>query len=224
MKDVKDQIWAYLHDELPADERERFEQALADDASLRDALEECRAMHEDLEQLSDLRLEDQLLAEWEAEHPQFQEERKPGRAKIIRFTLPLAAAAAIILLLALPLSQGPVHWQRTLYGIAPQLRGYAETQARYSRADLKRINTELQSAIEEHLAALPTPPADWKLQIQLQELAGGHLAVEVSGHPVDQPDVEKLWEDVFQSQTSETENISSLARRIATDIAEQKAP
>ncbi len=142
MKDPADWTWTYLHNELTPKEKALFEQTLQNDPGLRRKLDECRAVHGQLKTLlplfnnaesDDDQLEKNLLAQWEAEHPEYAE--KPAtdkpRSKILRFALPLAAAAAAAILFALPAA--PIHWQRTVYGAAPQLRG--QPAARAQRGD-----------------------------------------------------------------------------------------
>lgn len=213
MNNLQDQIWAYLHDELSPEKRDRFEQALTDDPALREALAERRATHELLEQAGQEPLEAELLAEWEAEHPEFREAPKRSRGRIIRFSLPLAAAAAAaILLIALP--QDPIRWQRTSYGAAPQLRGASGAPAHYRRGELKPAARELQEAIEQRI----DPTLSWKLQLHLQELAGGALAVEISGHPRSAPDSPETWSWNFQSLDDFRETIPAMAQQVASDL------
>lgn len=229
MKNPADQIWAYLHGELSSGERERFEQALQNDPDLRDVLEECRATHAKLQSLlplidtageSDDQLEERLLAEWETEHPEYAEiPVQTPRRNILRFTLPLAAAAAAaIVLFALPWNPGPVRWQRTAYGTAPQLRGQPAEQPHYTRAELKQTSRELQEAIESRLA---DAPGRWVLQISLQELAAGSLSVEISGHPRTDASRASHWNQSFQTLELFRANIPLLGKQVADDLVAQ---
>lgn len=229
MKNPADQIWAYLHGELSSGERERFEQALQNDSDLRDVLEECRATHAKLQSLlplidtageSDDQLEERLLAEWETEHPEYAElPVQTPRRNILRVTLPLAAAAAAALvLLALPWNPGPVRWQRTAYGTAPQLRGQPAGQPHYSRAELKQTSRELQEAIESRLA---DAPGRWVLQISMQELAAGSLSVEISGHPRANETRSNHWNQSFQTLERFRANIPMFGKQVADDLVAQ---
>ncbi|MBL7017194.1 MAG: hypothetical protein ISR84_06525 [Kiritimatiellales bacterium] len=218
-----DKIWATLHNELTPKDREQFEQARQEDPALNDALEECRATHQVLaelgrEALSDEQLADKLMAEWAAEHPEYAE--SPARRRTLRFALPLAAAAALVLLLTLP--AGPIRWQRTLYGNTPQLRGEPAAQAGYARADLKQAARELQDAVE----AFGDPAEKWTLQITLQELADGALDVEVSGSRRENsnawknsgakaPPSSNAWKKSFQSLENFRQNIPRFGKQIA---------
>ena len=217
MINPKEQIWPYLHNELSAEESQQFEQVLKNSPSLQNALEECREIHRNMELLGDRLLEEHLLAEWESEHPEFQEKQPRLQTKIIRFAIPLAAAAAVILLLSLPLHQSPVNWQRTVYGSPPQLRGLAGNKQHYTSTDLKEINRALQDAIESSIQQISIEP--WKLQIHLQELASGYLAVEVSGHAKSVPDKSKTWEAIFQDMEHFNAEAPAFAELIANDMA-----
>lgn len=210
-----DKIWAYLQNELSPDEAARFERALTEDSALREAFKERRATHEELakldqEVLSDEQLEEQLLAEWVAEHPEYAEKTNPRtRRNILRFSIPLAAAAAIVILLARP--SDPIRWQRTVYGSAPQLRGEPAAQPQYTRADLKLAARKLQDAVNSTC----NPPDKWTLQIHLQELAGGALAVEVSGRS---RETSKVWTENFQSLETFHQNVPRVGNQIVDDL------
>lgn len=169
MKDVKDQVWAYLHNELTPEERTRFEQALAVDSSLRETLEECRTMHRELNMLGDRQLEEHLLAEWESEHPEFREPRSRSRLRIIRFMLPLAAAAALLVIFVLPRQEGPVRWQRTIYGAAPQLRGESSgAQPHYTHQELQHVSQTLKETVEKRIKERPARPPPGKSEFSFR--------------------------------------------------------
>ncbi len=207
MNDFNKEIWAYLHDELAPEKRERFEQALAGDPALREALAERQATHQQLEAIGQEQLEAELLAEWEAAHPQFREPASHPHGRIIRFILPLAAAAAaVILLTALP--RGPVHWQRTDYGSIPQLRG-AALEARYTRNDFKQLASELQRAVEQRV----NPASDCSLRIHLQELTDGALTIEINGR-AQYP----TWYWSFQSLDAAHKAVPEMAQQIAAEL------
>ncbi len=225
MSTPSDQLWAYLHSELAPEENERLEQALQNDPALRKALEECRATHNELrnalprlneKEMTDEQLENELLAEWENEHPEFAEApaQKPNR-NILRFTLPLAAAAALVILFSL--HSDPIRWQRTAYGSAPQLRGEPAAQPYYTRAKLKQINRELQEAVE----TAGRPPEKWTLKIHLQELADGALEIEVAGRSAE---TSRVWKERFQSLENFRQKVPEFGKQIADDLAEQDRP
>ncbi len=230
-----DQIWAYLHNELAPEEKDRFEQALHSDPYLRKALDACRKTHRELESIlplldggdtaADDQLEERLLAEWEAEHPEYAETPvcRPRR-KILYFSLPLAVAVAAVILMSLSLHPGSIHWQRTAYGTAPQLRGQPGMQPHYTRTELKQINRELQKAIEIHLEQLPVLSEPWKLRIYLQELANGALSVEISGHPRADPGQTIQWNRSFQSLEVFRKSIPLLGKQVADGLAGQNGP
>lgn len=223
-----DQLWAYLHNELAPEEKMIFEQAVQSNPVLHQKLNEYRATHEQLknilpllndEKISDEHLEEALLTEWESEHPEYAERpaRKP-LGKILRFTLPLAAAAAAAILLALP--SASIHWQKTIYGSAPQLRGQPIAKTHYTRAELKQASRELQNAVNEACRQ----PERWNLQISLQELADGALAVEVSGHLRGNSGVSKIWNKNFQGLEPFRQEIPRFGKQIADDLAKQVSP
>ena len=210
-----DNIWAYLHNELSPAEIERFEQALTEDPALREALDECRMTHEGLtalgqKTLSNEQLEEQLLADWVAEHPEYAEEpSQPTRRKILRLSLPLTAAAAVVILLALP--SKPIRWQNTAYGKAPQLRGESAMSPHYTREDLKKAASELQNTIN----STDNDPKKWTLQILLQELINGALTVEVSGQS---QGASMTWAEHFQSLEEFRQKIPMFGKKIADDL------
>jgi len=228
MKDSSNQIWAYIHNELPPDKKEHFEQVLQSDPLLREALQACRQTHRELEsvlpmldeEVDDTQLEKQLLDEWEAAHPEHAETptHKPHR-KIIYLSAPLAAAAAAtFLLLALP--QKPIHWQRTAYGTAPQLRGQSNAESHYTRTELKQINRELQIGIETHLKQRPESSKPLKLKIHIQELLNGALVVEISEHPEES----NVWNQSFQNLEIFRTEIPRFGKRIADELADRNTP
>ncbi|MBN2703985.1 MAG: hypothetical protein JXR23_07215 [Pontiellaceae bacterium] len=90
------QIWAYLHNELPPEKRAQFERAAEQDSSLQEEIAVCRAVHHDLEDWGNQLLEKELLAEWESEHPEYQENIR-RRNRVFRRLIPVAAAAALVL-------------------------------------------------------------------------------------------------------------------------------
>jgi anti-sigma factor RsiW len=216
MTDPLHQIWDYLHNELSPEDKERFEQALQNDPSLQKALEEHHSTHQALTELgntplSDEQLTDKLMAEWAAEHPEYAETPAPrtGR-KILYISAPVAAAAAAVIFL-FSLSSGPIDWQRTLYGSAPQLRDGSSVQPFYSRSELKQVANELQDAVE----ADSNPSGKWLLGIVLQELADGALAVEVSGRS---DTASNVWKKTFQSLENFRENIPMFGKQIADEL------
>ena len=156
MTTPSNQIWAYLHNELPAEQKKQFEHALQNDPHLRDMFENIQLIHKQLEHLipllensemNDEELVTKLINDWEIESPEYAEPPKKAlTSKLIYFALPLAAAAAAItILFSLPF--GSIHWQRTIYGTAPQLRGGPTIQSSYTRSELKQISHDLQLAI-----------------------------------------------------------------------------
>jgi len=243
MTDPADWIWAYLHSELTPAEKELFEQTVQNNPSLRQEFDECQSTHRQLTDLlpdqnsveiSNKRLEAKLLAEWQAEHPEYAETRREKPCgNILRFTLPLAAvAAAVAILLALP--SPSIHWQRTVYGSAPQLRGQTATPPHYTRTDLKQVSRELQDAINE----ASRQSQGWNLKISLQELADGALAVEVAGLPQCESGFPKVWKNEarctavssrvwnknFQGLENFRQNIPRFGKQIADDLAGQDKP
>ncbi|MFC1468180.1 hypothetical protein ACFLQY_05825 [Verrucomicrobiota bacterium] len=222
MKNTDSQIWAYLHDELAQEQRQQFEATLENSGELRQALEERQSTHKELQALlplledEDTRTAEALLAEWETEHPKYQEQ--PPRKKIIKFPLLAAAAAALVMLVMQPWSQGPIDWQRTAIGAAPQLRGESGVHGHYSSGKLRQAARDLQEATETRLMELTDTPAAWRLQIAMQELAEGALDVEVSGHPRSQPEQTEIWSRTFVSLPAFREGTGSFAHQIAEDI------
>lgn len=228
MRTPEERIWAYLHDELSPGQRESFEQVLRADADLCDQLATYRGLHQELEQIipfldeeavADEQFEQMLLAEWEKEHPEFSErENSLLVRKTISFMVPAAAAAAaLIFLMALPRQGGPIHWEKTIYGEALQHRGQEHFAVHYERDDLEQISRQLRSLIEAEMAEELS--SEWILRIQMQELAGGALALEVSGHPRGEPDVLARWYRTFLGEQDIAGNLQTFARQTAEEIA-----
>ena len=218
MSDYKDHVWRYLHNELPTEDRKKFEQALANNNDLQITLNECKTLHQDLELLSNKMLEEKLLAEWESEHPEYQKNSPPIKRGIIPVILSIAATAAIVLFIALPLHHGSINWQSTTYG-SLQERGESEVNSAYSQASLKSINNELQRKIEENLSK---KSEHWKLKINIQELANGYFVVEISGNPRNTPNQSKTWQETFNGMGHFSSTSDFFAKRVASDIAEAK--
>jgi len=241
MTTPSDQIWAYLHDELSPEEKVLFEQALQKDPGLREKLDECLITHNELKDLLPLpakeagssdALAEKRLSEWEEDHPEYAETNTHETPRnILRLSLPLAAAAALVLLLTLPWNPSPTHWQRTAYGSAPQLRGEPIVQPLYTRAQLRQCGRELQDAVD----AVSQQPEQWTLKLYLQELTNGALSVEVSGSRrgfskgwknkgVKAQPSSKVWKESFQGLEDFHQNVPRFGKQIADDLARQSLP
>ena len=208
MKSIEKQIWRYLDGELTQEERTRFEQELQEDSALQRALEERNMTDRVLKNTAI----DELVKEFEAEHPDFRETAPPS--KIIRLMLPLAAAAAaVILLTAQPWQRGPVDWLHTSLGSAPQVRGETGATPAYTRSDLRQLNATLRKAIESHLENYDRPPKTWTMKIEMQELALGAIAIEVSSPPSS-----KVWKATFQTPEQCRQNLPRFGKQIAMDL------
>lgn len=186
---TEDQIWLYLHNELSADQKAEFELSLKQDPDLLAKLEDRQATHALLGTLQQTHadtddIESSLLDEWEEEHPQYAEPHNPGKRNIIYFILPLAAAAAAVMLLtALPSGSDSVRWQKTSYGNPLELRGNGEITAVYTKSELKTVGDKLQEAIDNQLALSTNKSFQQTLGIYFQELAGGALILEIASNP-----------------------------------------
>jgi hypothetical protein len=222
MTSSEDKIWAYLHNELAGEEKVQFELALENSPELRKELDSRRLLHNELngmsqDELTDDQLENLLLEEWEAEHPELREPEKVSSNRILRLVIPLAAAAVIVLV-AMPLRPSPIDWQRTAYGTAPQLRGQLETRLHYRSTELKRIDRALRLAIETEVKQLPEPIEPWQLKIHLQELAAGALAIEISGHPVDHPEASRIWNLNFKDMETCIDGLPMVGKQVANEL------
>lgn len=221
-------IWAYLHDELTPDERQQFLMAVNSDSELRRELANCAATHASLKEFlpgvdapCDERAED-LLKQWEAQHPEFDEDTKTRPTlRHLRLILPLtAAAAAALLAWANPIA--PIRWQTPNVGNAPQVRGTASQTAHYTQTQLKQAALELQTAVEQTIQS----ENRWSLQVSLQELHDGAVAVEISGKPRNgwnplsrsNEDQAMRWQDTFNEVHQFQQAIPELAARIAKDL------
>lgn len=229
MKSPHDQIWRYLHNELSKEEKLTFERALETDELLRQALLERKVtdklLHEAATEDNNESLIDILLEKWEAEHPAFKEGPTLSRGKMIKLGIPLAtAAAAAFVLFSAPWRTGTIHWQKTIYGDGPQVRGETGTKATYSRPDLRRIAKMLRHTIEAEITGLSARNQKWNLQLHLQEVSGGNLLVEITGHPESGFGVSKVWKTDFQSLEVLQEKAYDLAQKIAADLSEPRAP
>ncbi len=226
MKAAADQIWAYLHNELNHEQKTRFENTLAEDLTLQEALNEKRATHAQLEKALPLLQaetepdfdEDALMAEWESEFPEHTEQARPSGNKIIRFSLPLAAAAAAAFVLFALQPNDIVQWESTSFGTTPQVRGsQAETSA-YNRAEIKQAVEELQQAIE---TGIPGSAEKWILKVSLQEFAKGAMAIEISGYPKNSPAAEKIWSADYSGLEQLRADIPTFSKSVSNQIAEQ---
>jgi len=230
MIDPINRIWAYLHNEMDAEEKEFFQQALRVDAELREEVERCRATHYELKNLlpnigneeSNEALEARLLTKWETEHPEYVEApRRKMPRRILLYPPLLAAAATLAILLSLPVQTGPVRWQRSAYGTAPQLRGETGIRAHYTRKDLKELDRTLRQSVETACQQLDEPPEKCVLKISLQELAGGALFVEISGRPRAAPEFSKHWSKSFQGLEIFHAEVPVFGEQVAKDLPRQ---
>ncbi|MGE4489627.1 MAG: anti-sigma factor [Kiritimatiellales bacterium] len=229
MKDPADRIWAYLHNELSAEEKAAFRRVLKNDPALRQAVEHSRAVDSELKALLPAfdkeipvdNLEDLLLTAWDEEHPEYGDDAPPARSsrRILYFAAPLAAAAALALIVSLPMQTGPIHWQRIVTGTAPQLRGTEQNTLFYTPADLKQLGSTLSQAIDNAYPDRGKSVTDWVLQIHLQELAEGALTVEVSGYPSSDPARSRVWNESFQTLENFRTEVPTFGKRIADDLA-----
>lgn len=229
MKKPSDHIWAYLHNELNDEEKNSFLQALSEDPKLNDTFRHCSKTHRELQEiLPELEseeplesIEKKLLAEWEADHPEHAGSPCPNGRRILTFGAPLAVAAALVILLSLPAANTPIRWQRSAYGTAPQLRGQAAGTPYYSRDELEQVDRILRTSIETAYEELTDSPESWKLQIHLQEVAGGALLAEVSGQSRSESETVRIWSENFPGENFVRQKAELFAERIAADLAEQ---
>lgn len=222
MNSSPDQTWAFVHNELPAQEKERFNKELQENPELQSAFEEYKATHTLLKEtlasssekfLSEEELTEKLIAEWASEHPdQMDAPRQKPRRKVLYFSAPLAAAAALVIFLSLP--SGPIRWQNTAFGNAPQLRGETGKGSFYTRPQLNQAVTELQTTVE----ASCDPSTEWTLRVYLQELTNGALAIEISGHSNTPAKTSKVWEKTFQSLEDFQKKVPTLGKQIAGEL------
>jgi hypothetical protein len=203
---------------------------MKDDGLLRDAVAQRMSTHQTLEELmSEIEqgrsvedLEDALISSWESEHPEHIEipREKSTAGKILLFTGPLAAAAALIILLGLPLQTGPIRWKSD-YGTAPHLRGNTATQTAYSQSELEWVDELLRLAVERNFSPA-SKNARWSLEINLQELTNGALAAEISGHSKDRPEQILRWNRDFQPSENLRSEIPRFGKQIARDLTAQE--
>jgi hypothetical protein len=224
MNTFENQVWAYLHNELPSEKREAFESELTTNPELKKKLEAQRSTdlifkaaysHADEHDLAS-----ELQKEWEAEHPEYQDRPKSGK-KIIPFSRPLATAAAVaaVLMLLQPWDRGLINWESTSYGSPPQLRGEAASQPHYSKKELKQIASMLQERIDATLTAPNIPLTKWTLSIHLQDMAKGSLIIEVSGFPEKHTEQERIWNASYDNKEQAMNEIESFSRQIANEIS-----
>lgn len=232
MKKPSDRIWFWLHNEMNADEKEHFRLTLETDADLRADLNLCEKTHQflkdNLPRLTGTELDvdpsgelvQTLIAEWDQEHPEKTATTpRTSHGRILWFAAPVAAAAALIALLTMSLHPGPIHWQRTAYGTAPQLRGETASAGFYSRSDLKHFDNTLRKTIESARSTPSGVAEKWTLQIHLQEMAGGTLVVELSGHPHKPPATSKCWNKSFQHSAVLHAELQAFGTHIAKEIS-----
>jgi len=229
MKSIHDKIWPYLHGELSEQEKKAFEQALDTDELLFQALEERKKSHAHLreapEEEDNEELIDALLERWEAEHPEYQEKPTFSRGNIIKMSIPLAtAAAAAFVLVSAPWRSETIRWQKTHFGTQPQFRDGALGASLYSGSDLKQIDKLIRRELENELLFLKYDGMKWRLQLQIQETAGGNILVEISGHPEQNSEISKIWKNDFQSLEKLKIEAPAWTEHIAAELTDLRTP
>jgi len=224
-----EQLWAYLHGELATDQREALEQELSENLALQHEFECIQKMHETLkrglpfveESETDEELVDRLLAEWEAD----QAKEQSGSRRLLRvlFQPRVALAAAASLLLALGLSRyssSPIRWASVRYGEAPSLRSEESILRHYSEKELRQIGSTLKTDIETAYAADSEKRPAWKLELSMQELVEGALAVTLTGRCKTVSSAKKVWTFVWNGSEELTEQMAQSVSVVAGDMTQ----
>lgn len=193
-----EQLWAYVHGELPAGEQDALEKAVKENEALSERLDGIQAMNRQLRDKLPLAgpsldaLEEHILENWEKDHPaayQKPQVEKPSKGGSLlgwpgskkAWFPPLALAACILIVVGLNLhDQGPIQWEIETQTLA--YRGNEAPQPVYSQESLSQAGTQLQKAID---AAYKEegfrPEPGWNLKVLVAELPEKAVMVTLSG-------------------------------------------
>jgi len=166
----RERIWAYVHGELPQQERAGLERAIEQDATIRDELEAIRSFDDRLRALMPLTEQTQeglgsrILEAWEKETQDKAQERAPGGRLVFfprlrelltaprfgRVVLGVAAAAAAILILTgVPhYYGGPIRWEKPEFTCVHYRGAEAESVSHYTGEDAATCFSLLRERVQ----------------------------------------------------------------------------
>jgi anti-sigma factor RsiW len=234
----RDRLWAYVHGELPPDDRQRLEDDLAASPALRAEVAELRAFDRLLRRslaqpaVTDEELGGRILEAWEAD----QRPANAGRRVIpffrsAPFRLGLALAACLGILLGGYQLQAPQHLRWAPLTIAaPAYRGAPAAPAvpAYPAARLEALAAALRREVNAAYRAQPRPATGarvrWTLQIEFQELFAGALAVRVHGETSSGVSARRDWSAEFGDENEFRKRLSAWSRELAEGLATESTP
>ena len=216
-----ERLWAYVHGELPEEERAALEQALSEDAALASELAEIRALHGALgsaKLADDELLEERVLQAFDSEQSEITEKKgvptmgdttKRSFWSSPAIKVGFAVAACVVAVLGFQLYTGPsLDWDDA-EAITLAYRGTGGDESQYKPEELldfasslrKEIQTTFDAAAEAEAEGKGWLPqrARWKLRIHIQELNDGAFDMEVSAKERGARAVTKRWSETYKN-------------------------
>ena len=240
-----EKIWAYLHDEMPAEEQRSFEESLKNDPALKADFDNSLRLHVYLQNVLPVvnkrepeeMMEERYLEAWERDQtnvgvgePAKESQRLPvSSGRRSRRWLPLSALAAAAILLAMigvhsVIQREDLVWLKADCGGIAVPRGSEADhgESLYSIDDKKRLAAKIESDVE---AAYQKAKADraggprirHRLRVRMQEYPGGGLLFNVE--EVSRGDMAvHSWEMVCDDREAFNAQVPDFANRIGRDL------
>lgn len=239
--DIRDKLWAHVHGELSAADRQAVDAALEADGVLKAEWLRLRALDRQLREAmrpdasSTEALTDALLAEWDRTHGTATAKaaggvrHRPVIVTLRNWSAVLALAAGLVLMFGVPsMVLSPLDWNRT--DVVPlQVRGdsapvpdAAAFKAMESLSDSLRSRVAARYAQRApsrwNLAARWKARHAWVLDRRFQPMAGEAFSVSVAARRPGDPEAAHEWQWYFQSSGSFQAQMDTLADAIVEDL------
>jgi len=238
------ELWAYVHGQGSARDREELERRIGEDVALRERLASIRTLHGHLQAslqgqvLSEEYLEEQVVTAWEVSNtePEKTNEAKPeveigspGRQSTSRGgalywapILALAATVAIAVGVYHYASQPDLLWSSPVIATAA-FRGEVGPEGWYEQTKLEGICHEMRDAVEAAYGRLVEDSVEatvcrWRITTRLQELGRGAFSLSMKGVTRDRQPAMRDWSFDFVDYSSFAARKESLAVQMATEL------
>jgi anti-sigma factor RsiW len=235
---IREEIWAYVHNALGADERRSFEARMSKDRELQRAVDETRALDETLRESlrlavadsSEQELEDRILAAYEQADPEPAEadpthplwrgllRRLQSRPVVYPWVL---AAACVLLAVGLATRMpGPLRWSAEFSG--PVYRGPTAPARAFPESLLSQALEQLKQDVWQQYAGPTGAPrrawfrgrARWQISALFQEWPDSHLIITIEVHARDGAHL-GTWSATARDAESVDRELAALATPLA---------
>ena len=230
-----EQILRYVHGEITELERQEFEVRFRESSALRQEVEVARqistrmkslrgAVGNDWEKLADRIVHEIEIDEAVCETPV----RRKSRLILFRSVTVLAAAAAIVLLLAVPrYLTNPIDWGPPIVGQDAQLRQPGETTQslrKYTQEELRQSFDRFRVSLDREYRHSSSGLREffshrkWKLSTSIQEMRAGRVAVFVAAARSDESSRPREWTEYYHDLNAWRDDADALGARIAKEL------